>query len=442
MSKKAIGLFAATSIVIANMIGTGVFTSLGFQVLDIHSVFSILLLWVIGGILALCGALSYGELGAALPRSGGEYHYLSVIYHPVVGFLSGWVSALVGFAAPVALAAMALGSYSKEVFTGISPGWMAAGVVTFISLIHATQLQLGVKFQNVFTSIKVLLCLFFIMAGFLSGTHQDISILPKSFSWNEILSPAFAVALIYVSYAYSGWNASAYLAGEIENPQKNLPRSLFRGTLIVLLIYVLLNFVFLYTAPIPELAGKPEVGFVSATYIFGDTGGRIMAGIISLLLVSTISSMIIAGPRITQVMGEDIPVLNILARKTKRGTPANAIILQSAITLTLIFTSSFEKVLTYVGFTLNLFTFFTVLGLIIMRYRYPQIPRPYKTWGYPLTPILFLLLNLWILINIVTQKPYESLAGLCTILLGLLVYFSSKNKPFYKKPIDESVNQQ
>ena len=428
MNKKAIGLYAATSLVIANMVGTGVFTSLGFQVIDIHSVFAVLCLWVVGGLLALCGAFAYGELGAAMPRSGGEYRYLSDIYHPFVGFLSGWVSILVGFSAPIALAAMALGKYFTKAFPVVDPTSVAIGVVTLITLVHATSLHVGVKFQNIFTTLKVILILFFIAAGFMSSNHEFISILPQSGSWKDIFSPAFAVSLIYVSYAYSGWNASAYIAGEMENPQRNLPRSLFVGTLIVTCLYVLLNFIFLYTVPMQQLAGQVEVGFLSANGIFGAFGGKLMAMVISLLLVSTISSMILAGPRVTQAMGEDLKLLGILSRKTARGVPANAIIVQSLVTIILVLTGSFERVLTYVGFTLNLFTFLTVLGLFVFRYKNPNAKRPYKTWGYPFTPALFLLLNLWIMYNLIVSKPTESCFGFLTLLLGAMVYLFGKNR--------------
>ncbi len=426
--KKAIGYYTATSLVIANMIGTGVFTSLGFQVLGIKSVFALLLLWFIGGIIALCGALSYGELGAAMPRSGGEYHYLSKIYHPVLGFLSGWVSVTVGFAAPTALAGMALGMYSSKVFPMLSPTWVAVSVVLVLTFIHSWDMKVGRSFQNVFTTIKLVLIVLFILCGFIFGTAQDITIFPDANSFKDVVSPAFAISLIYVSYAYSGWNAAAYIAGEIENPQKNLPKALFRGTVLVMALYMLLNFIFLYTVPINELAGQLEIGYISADKIFGTTGGKTMGMIISLLLVSSVSSMIIAGPRVAQAMGEDIPLLKPLAKKNAKGIPVYAILLQSAITLLLIITSSFEKVLTYVGFTLSVFTFLTVLGVFVYRKKNPDAPSPYRAWGYPFTPALFLILSLWTMGYIVYDRPMESLAGLGTLLVGLIIYFTSKNK--------------
>jgi len=428
---KKIGVYSATAIVIANMVGTGVFTSLGFQVMGIQSVFALLMLWIIGGVMALCGALSYAELGASIPRSGGEYTYLSKIYHPAIGFLSGWVSVIVGFAAPIALAAMALGGYLGKVFPQFNPMWVGALVITGITIIHTINLFIGSRFQNVFTSVKILLILAFIIAGITTGNPVSITVLPVDGSFAQIWSGPFFISLIFVSYAYSGWNASTYLASEIKDPQKSLPKSLLIGTLIVLVLYVLLNFIFLYTVPIAEMhnADGPiiEIGSLSANKILGEVGGNIMSLFISILLVSTISSMVFAGPRVTQVIGEDFTALKLFAKKTKRGIPVISIILQSAIALLLVFTSSFSSVLTYLGFTLTLFTTMTVVGLFVLRITQPDIPRPFKTWGYPLTPALFILMNLGILYFSLTEKPYESLVGLGTVVLGLIVYFISNH---------------
>jgi basic amino acid/polyamine antiporter, APA family len=430
-----VGVTTATAIVIANMVGTGVFTSLGFQVMGIKSIFALLMLWVVGGVMALCGALSYSELGAAIPRSGGEYTYLSKIYHPAVGFLSGWVSAIVGFAAPIALAAMALGGYFCTVFPVIDKVWVGAIVVILITIVHSTNLLVGSRFQNIVTSIKVVLILVFIVCGFVLGEHQPITVLPVAGSWKEIGSAAFAISLIFVSYAYSGWNASAYIASEIENPQKNLPRSILTGTFIVMGLYVLLNFIFLYSVPISGMAdaqGNPviEIGSLSAATIFGETGGNLMSVVISILLISTISSMVFAGPRVTMVIGEDISALRFFARKNKKGIPVIAITIQSVIALFFIFTSTFEWVLNYLGFVLTLFASLTVFGLFVLRVKHPELPRPFKTWGYPVTPVIFLALNLWILYFVVANKPSVSVAGGITVGVGLIIYFVSK---YYSK---------
>ena len=418
-----ITFLTGAAIVIANMVGTGVFTSLGFQVMGIQSGFALLMLWLVGGLIALCGAVSYAELAAAMPRSGGEYHYLGQIYHPALGFLSGWVSATVGFAAPTALAALALGEYARSVWPGLHPQWLSVGVVLALTLVHGSSTRIGSRLQVIITALKVVVLVVLIGAGMVVGEGQPLSFLPDAASWQALLSPAFAVSLVYVSYAYSGWNAAVYLTGEIENPRRNLSRILLAGTAIVLLLYVGLNYVFLRSTPLAGLKGQVEVGFVAATSLFGPFGGRVMGGVIAALLVSTISSMVFAGPRIVQTMGEDIPALHFLAPKSRAGIPVRALLLQTLITLAFILKPSFKEVLVYAGFVLNLFTFLTVLGLFVLRFRQPNLPRPYRAWGYPVTPLIFLALSGWTLAFILRDKPVESRYGLYTLGFGLLIYF-------------------
>ncbi|WP_235595964.1 APC family permease [Mastigocoleus testarum] len=422
-------LLTATCIVVANMIGTGVFTSLGFQVRDIQSGFTLLFLWVMGGVFAVCGALVYGELGAAMPRSGGEYCYLSHIYHPVVGFLSGWVSVTVGFTAPIAASAMALGAYFSSVIPLLPPLAIALFVVFGVSLIHAKNMVLGSYFQQIFTVVKVILIIILIACGLIFAEPQHLKFLPSTTDLSLIFSSPFAISLVYVTYSYSGWNAAIYLASEVEEPEKNIPRSLIIGTLIVTALYLLLNFIFLHSTPIEKLAGELEVGYIAANHIFGSQGAKIMGLLISFGLISSISSMVLAGPRVTQVIGEDIPIFNILAKKNTNGIPLYALLLQLFIVTILLITSSFEAIITYLGFTLTLSSFMTVLGVFIHRLRDPQLPRPYQTWGYPITPIVFLLISLWTLIFLLLSKPMESFAGIGTLAIGLIIYYlGAKNK--------------
>ncbi len=442
------------AIVVANMIGTGVFTSLGFQVdgfedIGLPSGFTFLMFWILGGIFALCGALSYAELGASMPRSGGEFHYLSQIYHPAVGFLSGWISATVGFAAPIALAAMALGKYLSSVtgaetaegFAGIifNPTVIAVAVIVLVTIVHLRNLKLGSVFQNVFTAIKVLLIMTLILAGFLFSEPSGISFSPGPVDMDAMMSAPFAIGLVFVMYSYSGWNASTYIASEVRNPAKNLPRSLFIGTALVMALYILINAMFLMTTPAEkfvvtnengEQQGVLEIGYVVAGHIFGAEGGKIFGLLISLALISSISSMVWAGPRVTQVIGEDIPFFAALARKNKDGIPQIAMLLQLAIALGLAISSTFETVISYTIFTLILSSFATVTGVYVLRIRRPDLPRPYKTWGYPLTPAIFIAISLWMLIYLGVFKWQESLGGLVTILAGLLIYLlTSGMKP-------------
>src|SRR6266404_3674610 len=298
-----VGFSTACGIVIANIIGTGVFTSLGFQVIDIQSGFPLLMLWVVGGIAALCGALCYGELSAALPRSGGEYHFLSEIYHPAVGFMAGFVSATVGFAAPVALAAMAFGRYFHGVFNFGSPVALSFVLVWIVTLFHFGNLRRGSTFQNVWTIVKLILIAALIVAGFLVQPKQPLNFLPAPGDATSIFTGAFAVSLVWVMYSYSGWNASSYIISEVKQPERNVPRSLIAGTLVVTAAYVLLNAIFLATTPESEMRGQLEVGLIAGKHIFGDGGGRVVGAIICLGLISAVSSMTWIGPRVTMSMG-------------------------------------------------------------------------------------------------------------------------------------------
>lgn len=439
--KPLIGITTATTLVVANMVGTGIFTSLGFQVADIQSGFVILFLWIIGGVVALCGAFVYGELGAALPRSGGEYHLLSKIYSPIIGFLAGWISMTVGFAAPIAAAAMAMGKYMAHALfqspdvtfqeQELLAQLIAVVTVIMVTVIHLLHLKIVSSFQNFFTGLKLSLILLFIIAGFSFATPQTIDFYPHWQDINSILSQPFAVSLVFVMYAYSGWNAAIYIVGEIKQPERYLPIALFLGTTIVIILYVLLNFVFLYTTPITAMMMKAEVGYIAAEHIFGSTGGIAMGLLIAIGLISAISSMIWAGPRVGQVVGEDIQLLSFLARHNGNSMPITALLIQLLIVLGLILSSSFEAVIYYIGFTLSLSVFLTVLGVFILRIKQPNLPRPYHTWGYPITPLFFLLVTAWMLVYVLKDKPMESLAGLATIGVGLVIY--GINKQIYSE---------
>src|SRR5881398_862138 len=316
--RRTVGFFTACGIVIANIIGTGVFTSLGFQVADIHSGFALLMLWIVGGLAARCGALCYGELSAALPRSGGEYQFLSQIYHPAFGFMAGFVSATVGFAAPIALAAMAFGKYFVGVFGIGSPVLLSFVVVWVVTAFHLGNLQVGSAFQNLSTLVKLLLIGALIVTGLFVHTKQPISFLPGPGSGIAIFGAPFAVALVYVMYSYSGWNAAAYITGEIKKPEKNVPRSLLVGTGLVIVIYVLLNAVFLATTPVQEMKGQLQVALIAGKHIFGTDGGRVAGAVICLGLVSAISSMTWIGPRVSMSMGEDHWLLRQIGRASCR----------------------------------------------------------------------------------------------------------------------------
>ena len=405
------------------MIGTGVFTSLGFQLNDLQSIFPLLMLWVIGGFIALFGALAYSELAAALPRSGGEYHLLSQSIHPSLGFAGGMVSATVGFSAPAVLAAMALGKYLSAVIPILDATIVATVSVIIFHLIHGQSIKIGTFIQDSTTLIKIGLIVLFIIMGLINPNPQDISILPQVGDIKLLFSSGFAISLVWVSYAYTGWNSSVYIAGEIVDPKVNIPKSLLLSTAIVMLLYLLLNYVFLYSTPISLMTNELEVGYIAGINIFGDVGAKIVGLGISILLISTVSSYIFIGPRIMQVMGEDHEYLHFLSKKNDEGIPIVAFSVQLIICMIFILSSSFEQVLLYTGISLIISTTMTVLGLFVLRIRKPKLDRPYKVWGYPFTPAIFIILNIWILFYTFKTQPFESLIGLGIVIISIGLYF-------------------
>jgi APA family basic amino acid/polyamine antiporter len=426
MSRARFRYSTVIAVVIANMVGTGVFTSLGFQLLDIQSGFVILMLWAAGGLAAVCGAMTYAELGAAYPRSGGEYNFLSRIYHPAAGFISGWVSASIGFTAPIALAAITFSAYARSAFPESAQGLdkiLAVGLLVVLTVVHAGSRRNSGSLQVVFTILKVLVIVVFCLAAvLLVDAPQPVEFLPVSGDGALLTSGAFAVSLIYVSYAYTGWNAATYLSGEIEDPQRTLPIILLTATIVVTFLYIALNYSFLRVAPIESLAGQIEVGAIAANAAFGDLGGRFTGLVLALLLVSTVSAMTVAGPRVLQVIGEDFSALKFLAKTNKDGIPSTAIYIQSALAVVFILSSGFESILIFAGFTLALNSFATVLGVFVLRLRQPDLERPYRTFAYPLPPLIYLALTGWTLVFVLVNKPTEGLFGLAIIATGLILY--------------------
>jgi basic amino acid/polyamine antiporter, APA family len=418
-----VSALAATSIVVADMIGVGVFTSLGFQVKDVSSGFSLLTLWFVGGIVALCGAFCYAELGSMFPRSSGEYNFLAKTYHPIVGFLAGWLSATVGFAAPVALAAMAFGEYFKSIVPDAPPTALGAGIICLVSLFHLRGIRHGSAFQIASTVLKLILIVTFIVAGFAFSNPQPISFAPTAIDLKYAFSAPLAISLVFVMYSYSGWNAATYIIDEIRNPTRTVPRVLVAGTVIVIALYVALNAIFLYTTPIEKMAGQLDVALIAGIHIFGNWGGRLVGALICLGLISSVSAMMWIGPRVTMAMGEDIPFLRLFSQKSKNDVPAAAIVFQLLAANLLLLTQSFEAVLDLIQFSLTLCSFLTVLGLVKLRFTRPALPRPYRAWGYPLTPAIFLSVSLFMLYYLIVNRPVQSLGGLLIMLVGAAIYF-------------------
>jgi APA family basic amino acid/polyamine antiporter len=317
---------------------------------------------------------------------------------------------------------MAFGEYGKSVLPNAPPLALALGVVWLVSLVQLAGVKHSGTFQLLATILKVVLIVAFLVAGFVIGTPQPVTFTPSVSDFAHIASAPFAIGLVFVMYSFSGWNAATYIIGEMHAPERNLPRAMLAGTLIVLVLYVALNAVFLHTAPSGELAGQLDVARISGAHIFGEFGGRIVGAMICIGLISSISAMMWIGPRVMMTMGEDIPSLRVFARKSTQGAPAYAILFQLAIASLMLFTRSFEAVLDFIQFSLLFCSFFTVLGVIKLRIARPDLPRPYRAWGYPVTPVVFLLVTGFMMYYLLTERPLQSLLGVVIMISGLVIY--------------------
>lgn len=430
----------ATNMVIANMIGTGIFTSLGFQVVEgsIPNAFAIVVIWVLGGILALCGATVYAEVASTFRESGGEYTFLSKLYHPSLGFTSGWISLVVGFAAPIAALALATGTYMLPLFglehessiqvLGYALPFSKMIAILTLLVIGIFQFR-GVKasgiLQNIMTTLKVGMIVFFLICPFLfAGSFEsaNISFAPDDNSMGTIFSAPFAGALVWVMFAYSGWNASTYIAGNMEDPKKNLPRSLFIGTSIVMVLYVLLNLAFMYVSSFDELAGQLDIGNIVATKMLGQKGGQVFSAIFSFALISGVNAMFIAGPRVAERMGNDYSALKFFNSQSEKGIPKIAVLFLLAISLILVLTSSFDAIIEFAGLTLTIFAMLVVLGVFIIRKRKINQEGVIKSWGYPITPIIFAGFSIWMIYYFVSMDPYTLVKALLVMLPGFIIY--------------------
>ncbi|WP_253810171.1 APC family permease [Hydrotalea flava] len=417
---KKISVYTAASIVIANMIGTGVFTSVGFQLNAIQNTWSILSLWAIGGVLSLFGAFAYAELGTHYKDSGGDYIYLSRIFHPVLGYLSAWAGLTVGFSAPVALAAMAFTQYLSPVLGFAGNQWLAIGIIVLIGLMHSFTIRHSSQLQNISTLVKIGFIVILIIIGLLYASPAANAIQLNNNWHKEILQPGFAVSMVYVAFAYTGWNAAAYVVDEIENPGISLPRALIGSTLFVTVVYILFQYVLLKHATVSALKGREEVTFIAFNNILGTTGGKWVSAFIAIQLIATISSYLWVGPRVTCALAQENTLWRPLATKNKNGIPVAAVWLHVGIAIVLLLTGSFEKVLLYAGFILQLMASLTVATSLF------TTPKPHKTFKSPLKPLLqiiFLLFNVWVLVFTLMDKPVESTIGVGILLAGLVLYF-------------------
>ncbi|MEY3648711.1 MAG: hypothetical protein RLZ13_1596 [Bacteroidota bacterium] len=419
-TSKKISWKTAAGIVIANMIGTGVFTSLGFQLAVVQNTWTILLLWTFGGIMALLGALVYAELGTHFRRTGGDYIFLSETIHPLVGYLYAWVSLVVGFSAPIAIAAMAMNNYLSPVLGETQlPGLI---FLVLIPAVHIFSVSSSAKFQNGMTILKIAFVLALIGIGLGFGTNSTSPALNFSDSWqDEILLPGFAVSLIYVFYAYTGWNSAAYIIEEVDQPKKNLPKALIGATLLVMVIYVLLQLVLLKHASVSQLTGQVQVADIAFGNLFGAGGAVWVSLFIGVQLIATISGYAWVGPRVTYAMAKDFKLWSPLAKVNGQNIPVRAIVLNTGISLVLFVSGSFEQIMLYAGFILQLMSTVTVYSSLKIKKQ-----EGFKTPFKPLPQLIYLGFSIALMGYLLVDRPKESLAGIGILLLGWGLYAFDK----------------
>lgn len=437
--QRHLGLFPSTNIVVANMIGAGIFTTSGLLMSGLKDPLLMLALWFAGGVIALCGALSYAELGAAMPSAGGEYRFLSDLYNPMFGFLSGWVSFIVGFSAPIAASAMGFSEYLFRALPGIA-GWfdnigitdpyfpqklISAGVILIFTSLHYFGLKYGALVQNILTILKILLILLLLMAGFLSGNGDagnfySSSGVASGFSGFKTIG----LSLMWIMFAYSGWNASTYLGGEIKNPSRTLPLSLIIGTAVVMLLYLGLNGLYIYSIDPEKMKGIISVGGLAMGNLFGRSAETLFSLLIAFALFSSLSAFIIIGPRVYYSMAKDGLFFSSISRlHPKFGVPSNSIVLQGALAMILVFSGTFEQVLTYMGFALGIFPVLSVAGVFILRKKYPSALR---LPGFPIVQAIYILTGIIILFLSFLERPVESSIALLTVAAGIPAFYLFK----------------
>ena len=424
-----IGWFTAACVLVSNIIGGAIFSSTGFMARDLGDPLLILLLWAVGGVIAIAGAMSYAELGAAMPQAGGDYVYLRQAYGPLVGFLSGWTSFTIGFSAAIAAASVSFAAYVFRVVQlddnhVLISKVLALGLVWTLTAVHALGIAAGGRLQRVLTTTKVLAIFALIVGGLTLGTGQWSNLTAADPGSDPEAGP-IVVALIFVLYAYLGWNVVGYIAGEINDPQRNIPRIVVGGTAFVALIYLLLNVTYFYALPVRALAEPPllPVAEKAATALWGPVGGRFIAGLLCISIAGGISAMVWAGPRVYWKMASDGVFAAFFSKlHSHTGVPVRAIVLQSLWTSLLILTGTFEQLVIFSGFVLSAFTALTIGSVIVLRRRHPELARPYRVPLYPLVPGIALTVLLIIVGYSLAARPLESAFGAATVLAGLPFY--------------------
>jgi APA family basic amino acid/polyamine antiporter len=439
---RQIGLFDATMIMVGIVIGSGIFLSTGIIAASIPSAGLILLAWVVGGLLTLAGAFTYAELGAAMPEAGGQYVYINKAYGELAAFLFGWVFFFAYMTGGVAFLALAFVEYlafffpilstDNPLFTigrgglSLSAGhFVGIGVISVLTLVNFLGVGLGKTVQNTLTVIKIGTILVFVFLAFSFGNIQpmDITATAQDLSFGQAVT-GFFVALVAVSWAFDGWNNVNFVAGEIINPQRNLTLALIVGTLIITLLYVGLNVVYLMSMPVSEIAGVYRVAEVSATAVLGNKAAVFISAAVLISVVGALNANVLTGARVYYAMAKDGLFFSNAARIHPRfKTPGFALLIQAIWSCVLMLSGNLEQIVTYSIFMAIVFWVVAAASLFTLRKKFPDLPRPYRAWGYPVVPFLFILASVGILLNTLLAKPVESLSGVGLIVIGLPAYY-------------------
>jgi len=431
--ERKLGAFSATAIVVANMIGTGIFTTSGLLAAQLPSPGWVLLCWIFGGMIAIAGALCYAELATRMPEAGGEYVYLKKLYHPALGFLAGWTSLIVGFSAPIAAAAM---GFSEYIYAGLDSQLLhlnstqliffnkgiAIAVILIFTSLHYLGLRLGSRVQNVLTILKILILVGLTSLGLIFGNGSGPKLSLKGVETSGVM--AIGTAMMLVMFAYSGWNASAYIAGEIKRPKSTIPVSLIGGTSIVIVLYLAINLFIFRMVPYSDLKGVIPVVETASVQAFGEWMGKGVSLLVGVGLLSCLSAFIMIGPRVYYAMAKDRLFFPFAATVHARfRVPGQSILIQSAIAMLMVLIGSFEQLIIYIAFALNIFLWLAVVGVFLARKKKVGEESAVKVWGYPVVPVFFLLSSLVLMVFNSVNRPLESSAAVLTVLFGIPCYF-------------------
>jgi len=441
--KRQLGLPTEILVVVASMIGTGIFITTGELLAMTHNALLIMVLWIVAFVVAVTGSLCYAELATMWPDVGGEYIYLKKTFGLLPSFLTGWISLVIGFTACVAITSITVVEYVHQFVQSIqgaqSPlavflagAWnkkfIACGIIIFFGAVHIIGVRTGSVVQNILTVIKIAIILAMLGFGIYMADWGQAGRLAAVYdtagarAGNSV--PVMGVSLLIIMFSFAGWNGASYLAGEIKRPERNLPWALLVGTIVTSVLYLLLTIVFLISAPGPELMGQRAIGAVAMRSLFGPGVSNFFTLAIALILLSSISVEIMIGPRVYYAMAKDRMLFHGLGVVSDRlGTPAFAIILQVVLSVFYVFVGNSTILMEYMGFALGIFPVLTVVGLIYLRVKHPEIPRPFKVPLFPLIPLVFIVISLFMLIAGFMAWTNTSKFALLVVLAGVPVFY-------------------